>query len=251
MDSIIPLIDPKLFLQLDQEPIGRDNAENQLHIAEAACIHPLAQLAMNQLQQYLSERRWKQGFGIGKDQTGFGKMFGVLVVQKANGELGYLQAFSGKLEDSNHHEGFVPPIFDGLASGSFLVEGMKELTILNKSIASLQEGFAKEKLKEARRTHSQRLQNRIADQYYFLNANKVRRGMRSIFEEYTRGKPPGGAGECAAPKLLQFAFYQELMPVALAEFYWGRHSGSDKWKHKQLYAPCKEKCVPILKHMLL
>ena len=45
-------------------------------------------------------------------------MFGVLIVQSAEGKVGYLSAFSGKLADSNHHEGFVPPIYDMLVDGS-------------------------------------------------------------------------------------------------------------------------------------
>ncbi|MEQ8549767.1 MAG: pseudouridylate synthase [Cyclobacteriaceae bacterium] len=250
MNSTIPFIDPKLFFPLSKKSAQQNVDGIQLHIAEGGRIHAMSQIAVKQLQHYLSECQLDHDFGILKDQTGFGKMFGVLVVQKDNGELGYLRAFSGKWQNSNHHEGFVPPIFDSLEPKGFLVRGMKELTILNKNIAIMSDGFAKEKLKEQRKIHSQKLQNRVADQYYFLNANKEKRTMLSIFEEYSQGKPPGGAGECAAPKLLQFAFEWKLKPIALAEFYWGRHSGSDKWKHEQLYAPCKEKCVPILKHML-
>ncbi|RZJ17244.1 MAG: pseudouridylate synthase, partial [Acinetobacter sp.] len=62
--------------------------------------------------------------------------------------------------------------------------------------------------------------------------------------------PPAGAGECAAPKLLQYAFQHHFKPLALTEFWWGQSPKSATWKHKHFYAPCKEKCGPILKHML-
>ena len=62
--------------------------------------------------------------------------------------------------------------------------------------------------------------------------------------------PPAGAGECAGPKLLQYAFQHQLKPLAIAEFWWGLSPKSEQWKHKQFYACCKEKCEPILAHML-
>jgi tRNA pseudouridine32 synthase/23S rRNA pseudouridine746 synthase len=63
-------------------------------------------------------------------------------------------------------------------------------------------------------------------------------------------KPPSGAGECAGPRLLQYAFEQNLKPLALAEFWWWQSPKSDFWQHEQFYPACKEKCAPILDFML-
>ena len=63
--------------------------------------------------------------------------------------------------------------------------------------------------------------------------------------------PPAGAGECAAPKLLQYAFQQQLTPLAMAEFWWGASPKSEMKKHQQYYPACSGKCQPILKHMLV
>src|SRR5215471_17937572 len=79
--------------------------------------HELSILAATELQEYLeSQTDFDHNFGFDKNQTGMviGKMFGVLVVQKLNGELGYLWAFSGKLAECNHFPHFVPPVFDTL-----------------------------------------------------------------------------------------------------------------------------------------
>src|SRR5690606_19855660 len=62
--------------------------------------------------------------------------------------------------------------------------------------------------------------------------------------------PPAGAGECAAPKLLQYAYQNQLKPLALAEFWWGAPPKSQVRKHKEFYPSCRSKCEPILGHML-
>ena len=84
--------------------------------------HPIALQAAKELQEYIENQSdFEHNFGIKKEQEGIiiGKMFGVLVVQKNNGELGYLAAFSGKLANGNHHERFVPPVFDILKEDGF------------------------------------------------------------------------------------------------------------------------------------
>jgi tRNA pseudouridine32 synthase/23S rRNA pseudouridine746 synthase len=74
--------------------------------------------------------------------------------------------------------------------------------------------------------------------------------LREIFENALYKNPPAGAGECAAPKLLQYAFQHNMKPIAMAEFWWGLSPKSDFWKHGQYYPACQEKCRPILDHML-
>ena len=100
-------------------------------------VHELAQLASQNLQNYILESaKIDDNFKLnhGNDTKKIGKMFGVLVVENENGELGYLQAFSGKLGNSNHHKCFVPPIFDLLDQNNFFNQGMTEITLLTNEI---------------------------------------------------------------------------------------------------------------------
>jgi len=221
--------------------------------------HPLCLLAAEQVQDYLkTQQDWQHNFGLNPHSKGpvIGKMFGVLVAETPHKEIGFLAAFSGKLADSNTFAYFVPPIFDLLTENSFLNIGMKELTEMTEEIRRLEIDLeeldqAKIKtLKESRRNHSIHLQNKIFDQYHLLNCAGVPKSLISIFKEAGYKQPPAGAGECAAPKLLQYAFQHELKPLALAEFWWGQSPKSATWKHQNFYMPCKEKCQPILLHML-
>ncbi|WP_343307555.1 pseudouridylate synthase [Chitinophaga niabensis] len=200
-------------------------------------LHPLSLLAVSELQLHLKHQ-----------QEWAGKMFGVLVVRTETGELGYLSAFSGKLAGENHHEGFVPPVFDGLVDGGFVNEGMTKLTRINEEINSPEtDAVQVELLKVLRKDHSTSLQYRIFEQYHFLNKLGESKSLIEIFGDRN---PPAGAGECAGPKLLQYAYQHKMEPLALAEFWWGSSTRSDHWKHGEFYAPCREKCSSILAHML-
>lgn len=102
-------------------------------------------------------------------------------------------------------------------------------------------------LKEERRLKSGALQQRLFAEYSFLNQFGERKSIGEIFNN----NPPAGAGECAAPKLLHYAFEHYLKPIAMAEFWWGQSPKSEIRKHKQFYPACKSKCEPILfSHML-
>jgi len=107
-----------------------------------------------------------------------------------------------------------------------------------------------ETLKEARKTKSAALQQYLFEQYQFLNAKKEVKDLSQLFLETSALKPPAGSGECAAPKLLQYAFLHNLKPIALAEFWWGQSPNSEIRKHQQFYPACQGKCKPILTHML-
>ena len=104
--------------------------------------------------------------------------------------------------------------------------------------------------KVQRKTLSADLQIRIFRQYQFLNKELEPKSLESIFANTALNTPPAGAGECAAPKLLQYAFQQQLTPLAMAEFWWGASPKSEVKKHKVYYPACTGKCQPILKHML-
>lgn len=305
--------------------------------------HSLAINAANDLQQELKSTAIEHNFGFSKSEKSspIGKMFGVLVVQNLDGELGYLAAFSGKLGNKNHHPGFVPPVFDILESGSFFLEGEKEVSAINFQITTIETSanylelkeqaennksllskyvfesrlelkqsknqrklkreqslgkiseienlnfldelknesireqlFHKhelrrrnkefllsnaeflaleeqlELLKLERSKKSAALQLEIFQNYTFLNQAGNKKSLLEIFKNTIYLFPPAAAGECAAPKLLQYAFLNQLKLICMAEFWWGASPNSEVRLHKQFYPACKSKCEPILKHML-
>jgi tRNA pseudouridine32 synthase/23S rRNA pseudouridine746 synthase len=105
-------------------------------------------------------------------------------------------------------------------------------------------------LKNERKERSSALQQQLFDQYVFLNKKGDRKSLQAIFADTIFGRPPSAAGECATPKLLQFAFLNGYKPLAMAEFWWGASPKSEIRKHKQFYPACTGKCKPILAHML-
>lgn len=105
-------------------------------------------------------------------------------------------------------------------------------------------------LKEERKLKSNSLQNQLFNQYQFLNKFKQEKGLLEIFSTTAFQQPPAAAGECAAPKLLQYAFQNDLEPICMAEFWWGDSPKSEVRKHGQYYPACTGKCEPILGHML-
>lgn len=302
--------------------------------------HELSIIAANELQAYLeTQTDFEHNFGLNKHQEGLviGKMFGVLVCQNLDGEIGYLWAFSGKLAGENHHSYFVPTIFDMLQKDGFFRKEEEVLNAINRQIeiledseelqnktiqleltkkeaatdiqsqkdkikrlkierdekrnsfenlsspeieqleSALSEESKKEsillkkmtkywnfqlenaqkkvnlllneinQLKEERKQKSGALQQKLFAEYSFLNQFGERKSIGEIFNN----NPPAGAGECAAPKLLHYAFKHNLKPIAMAEFWWGQSPKSEIRKHKQFYPACKSKCEPILlSHML-
>jgi tRNA pseudouridine32 synthase/23S rRNA pseudouridine746 synthase len=306
--------------------------------------HPLCILAAKQLQNYLTTQSdWEHNFGLDDKQEGLviGKMFGVLVVQNKDNELGFLTAFSGKLAGGNHHKYFVPPLFDMLTKEGFFLKEIEVLNKINREIKELENDetylalkqtlqddlhnsqlsineqkktmkdakkerkrkrqeaekklsqqeflivneelrkeslkynyyfkdlnrFWNEKIEETtdkiakyeiipnelkaeRKVKSNALQKKLFSKYIFLNINKEEKSLYDIFQETIQKVPPGGAGECAAPKLLQYAFIHGLKPISMAEFWWGQSPKSEIRKPGYFYPACRSKCEPILSHML-
>ncbi|UYI48873.1 pseudouridine synthase [Vibrio natriegens] len=304
--------------------------------------HPLCVLAAEQLQQHLvTQNGFEHDFGLEDEQAGRGKMFGVLLVQNQQGELGYLNAFSGKIADQNLLPGFVPPVYDMLTDEGFfraetdainainaeykqcadnpelielkaeiqadrasyqqeeqaqrqiMIDGRanrklqrkqgeqtlgpdelktllddlgkqsvaeknalkylkmawdEKLAVKEQRLAALKHELTE--LKERRKTLSNALQHKLHRQYRFLNGQGQERDLVDIFANTNNPVPPAGAGECAAPKLLQYAFKHGFKPLALAEFWWGESPKSEVRQHKKFYPSCNSKCQPILGHML-
>ena len=105
-------------------------------------------------------------------------------------------------------------------------------------------------LKKERKRMSGHLQDELFRNYSFLNGLGKRKNLLQIFTDTGLGKPPAAAGECAAPKLLHYAYSNNLKPIAMAEFWWGQSPASAIRKHQNFYPSCQGKCKPILNHML-
>ncbi|MBQ8674121.1 MAG: RNA pseudouridine synthase [Bacteroides sp.] len=291
--------------------------------------HPLCVRAAHEVMDYLSTREeWQE-------ELAQGKMFGVLVVETPRGETGYVAAFSGILAGSNHHDFFVPPVYDLLQPDGFFKQEEEQISAINRRISDMQQSdsfksaetglerlqlcreqelqqarqamkaakarrdarrqegnlspdeaaaliresqFQKaeykrmeqawrerieqakaaciedreaiSRLKEERKRRSAALQQRLFARFELLNARGERKNLCDIFADTVHKTPPAGAGECAAPKLLQYAYLQGWQPKAMAEFWWGNPPRSEVRRHGHYYPACKGKCGPILAHML-
>lgn len=221
--------------------------------------HPLCVLAAQEVQQELSRMALTEG-----------KMFGVLVVQvpasqplSGNASLGFLAAYSGLLEGRNDWPYFVPPVFDAQQPDGHFKQEERHISDINHHIASLSSAPSANAerlnaLEDERRQRSQQLQLWLFDQYRFLNAHGERRRLVSVWQDYHSSErirrkyplPPGGTGDCCAPKLLQYAYSQGLKPLCMAEFWWGPSPRTEIRQHGQFYPACRGKCLPVLTWML-
>jgi len=304
--------------------------------------HPLCLKASQILQEdILSNSEFTDYFTDADGAWTIGKMMGVMIVKNTNNDIGYLCAFSGKIDDRSVINPFVPPVYNFADKTSFYRKGElilnemnikieqietsedyaranKKLSIKSSSIhKKLEDDKAKMKilkgerdylrkkaksqmneedlnqleeklrneslgqqfafkefqsylmdqksefqkevdaysvplhqLKKDRKALSQKLQNQLFESYTFLNAKKEVNNLKDIFHSTFFKTPPSGAGDCAAPKLLQFAYKNNLHPLAMAEFWWGKSPAQEIRKHKLFYTACRGKCEPILGHML-
>lgn len=217
-------------------------------------IPPICVLAATDLQAFLLNNVdiWKHNFGLTPETaaTGKGKMFGVLVVKTSSGKLGYLATFSGKAPDDVYPSCFVPSLFDVSTDDYFINRGMTELSVMSEVIKRCTNMDEVRRLKAERKAKSIALQQRLFDCYSFLNAKGEEKSLCDIYATWITPNPPAGAGECAAPKLFQYAFQHNMHPIGIAEFWWGASSKSGDKIHKHYYPSCHDKCKPVLGHML-
>lgn len=126
---------------------------------------------------------------------------------------------------------------------------------LNQKIEPLQKQFESlstqlETLRNNRRDGSHWLQDWLFDEYNFLNARKETRRVKDLFKARIPDVPPAGTGDCAAPKMLQYAYANDLKPITMAEFWYGPSPASKVRKHGNYYPACRGKCEPVLEFML-
>lgn len=149
-------------------------------------------------------------------------------------------AFNQKLTQESHNDQFLLKEL-GEYRKKDLLPYQEELAVFTVNIAEF---------KAERKQKSAILQQKLFDQYQFLNQEKKTKALTDIFPNTQELKPPGGAGDCSAPKLLQYAFSHELTPIVMAEFWWGTSPKTEIRKHKNYYPACQGRCKPILAHML-
>ena len=191
--------------------------------------HPLCLLAAEEVKRE-----------IARIEPSEGKMFGVLVVDTDEG-LGFLAAYSGLLEGRNDWEYFVPPVYDAQQPDGYFKTREREIMQA-----------------EDHKQMSQELQIWLFRQYRLLNAKGEVHDLVEIWNDYhsaprIREKfplPPGGTGDCCAPKLLQYAYQQGFQPVCMAEFWGGDSPKGIIRHHGQYYPACRGKCLPVLTWML-
>ena len=107
-----------------------------------------------------------------------------------------------------------------------------------------------EELKNKRRQMSDELQRWLFSQYIMLNAKGEQKDLVDIFHDYKGTLPPAAAGDCCAPKLLQYAYQHHLKPVCIAEFWWGESPQAEIRHHLEYYPACRSRCLPILTWMM-
>ena len=184
-----------------------------------------------------------------KDMFSEGKMMGVMKVMDAGGKEDYLFAFSGLAGGRSVVDGFVPPIFDLTDPDGHFKREEAAISELNRKISEAVGSETAAVLKSERKARSVALQEWLFRQYTILNARGESRTILDIFAG--RGLvPPGGTGDCAAPKLLQYAYKNGLKPLSMGEFWYGPSPRKEVRRQGCFYPSCTGKCGPLLAFML-
>lgn len=227
--------------------ISRINISRKLNNPFGAYVPEIGRIAAKEFQEFiaLESEKWKHDFRVQR-----GKMFGILVVQKECNTYSYLGTVSGRLLGNEKCNRFVPSIFDDSVGDFFMDKGMTELSEIANQIKNASDPSEISSLKKKSKQKSIGLQQRLFENYHFLNLSGKEKSLLEIFKLSSHGNPPSAAGECAAPKLLQYANRHRLRPIALTEFWWGNSTDNKEREHNIFYPACKRRCQPILEYML-
>lgn len=106
-----------------------------------------------------------------------------------------------------------------------------------------------DKYKKQRASMSDDLQEWIFKNYIVHNFLGEEASVYDIFTSQGL-TPPGGTGDCAAPKLLEYAYRTGLKPLAMGEFWYGTSPDTAVRTHGHFYPSCTSKCNPLLGYML-
>ena len=203
--------------------------------------HPLLKVAADDTCFYIARRPdWDREFSKGK-------MIGLLLCKDSQGKVIILRAYSGIVDIQDNGQYFVPPVYDLSRPDDFYQQEDEEISAINRSLRDGSVTADEEhRLKARRKELSQALQLKIFSHFNFRSPSGEYKNIIDIFSEAKRGLPPGGTGECAAPRLLNYANQNGLSSVALAEFWYGASPKNILRVHRQFYPSCIEKCSPIL-----
>ncbi len=102
-------------------------------------------------------------------------------------------------------------------------------------------------LKQERRQLSRTLQTQMHNAHVLTNFGGETRSLKQLI---TEGAMPTGMGDCCAPKLLNYAASNSLVPLAMAEFWWGAPSLDGYKVQGEFYGACAERCQPIMGFLL-
>ena len=237
----------KQFLFNFKADISSTNIPTNLNNPFSTSIPDIAKVAAKEFQEFITQesKKWDYDFSIQR-----GKMFGVLVVKKQDNTYSYLGTVSGKLPKNAICEKFIPSVFDESVDDFFINKGMTKLSEIGNQIKKANSPSEIIYLKEKRKQKSVSLQKQLFENYHFLNLSGIQKNILEIFKNSTHTSPPTATGECAAPKLLQYAIKHQLKPIALTEFWWGSSDENKEKKHRAYYPACKNRCRPILEYIL-
>jgi hypothetical protein len=177
-----------------------------------------------------------------------GKRFGVLECLAPDGSTRILRAFSGQYNGLWEIDGWAPPLFDSRQLAAITAATEAEIKELGAALAYAGDPEDRRTLRRRRRQLSQDLMRRIHGLYRLTNFHGRE---ASLFVAALNGSGiPTGTGDCCAPKLLDLAARSNLVPLGLAEFFWGRSNRSGTREEGRFYPSCAEKCAAILGFML-
>ena len=178
-----------------------------------------------------------------------GHMFGVLECRAQSGDTVFLRAFSSLHDGIREVEGWVPPLLSREEFYGLVLPTQHVIRDMTRELDDLVEGTEDHRaLLEERKEISRELLQTMQGLYRFLNCRGESRSLSEALCESL--KVPGVVGECCAPKLLTFAARAELLPISMAEFYWGGSQSSGQLVSGRFYPPCKTRCEPILGFLL-
>lgn len=204
--------------------------------------HPLCKAAAEQVKRYLGD------FSPWETERLSGKMFGVLVVSDQEGRRSFLAAYSGNIQGRNDYAYFVPPVYDLLDPKGHFHSEEQAISEINHRLELMSQDDPKVLLlKQERKVRSRQLQEWLFHEYRVHNALKEEKDLMEVFDGII---PPGGSGECCAPKLLETAYRLDLTPLCMAEFWMGASPRDELRVENHYYPACRHKCKPILGFML-
>ena len=178
-----------------------------------------------------------------------GKMFGVLECLDQRGKKSWLYAFSGQFNGHWFVDGWAPPLFNLEAFRQVHDPVEKQIKALGEELQRSPAASERHRsIAHRRRRISRQLMADIHDLYRLQNFAGASATLHQAF--LLPGRKPTGTGDCCAPKLLQLAAASDLLPLSLAEFYFGRSNRSGSREHGRFYSPCSDKCRPLLGFLL-